>query len=318
MKVSIRYAVLATIWLGAWSCQSGDDTAIVIEVMPGALDPTTLDEVLFRVMGPGIEAGERVARAPLRGSEAKTFPLSLAIRGTAPGAGPFMVDVEARTAGALRATASDGIPLAFENGKVVRRLLVLRAVNGEVVTAPDAGGSSMTDASAVPVVVPPARDASAAGADTVRADARAAVPADAGIDETRGGGGGSPNGNGGDTGGNGGNGAGGSMGGGAGGRPGEGTGGNNGAAGNGNPPSDGNGNGMPSNPPGGNGSGGMPQSGPGDSGVGAGTAGAGGGSCDGCDKMCTTSSGNLCSPAPDGTPCHGNSGMTCTGCQCIK
>jgi hypothetical protein len=46
--------------------------------------------------------------------------------------------------------------------------------------------------------------------------------------------------------------------------------------------------------------------------------GGGGNRCDGCDKMCVVGSGASCTPAPDGTRCRGNSGMTCQRCQCGK
>jgi hypothetical protein len=44
------------------------------------------------------------------------------------------------------------------------------------------------------------------------------------------------------------------------------------------------------------------------------------GSCDGCDRECMLVNLPLgvCMPAPDGTACHGGSGMFCQSCHCTS
>jgi hypothetical protein len=331
------WPVSAVIWfaaaLGATGCQSsGDQTAMMIEVVPGAVDTQLLDEVLFRVMGRGIEAGERTARAPLRGPDARSFPLSLAIRGTDHGAGPLSVEVEARGEGVLRATASGGGPLPFEDGAVVRHRLVLRALDDEVPAGRDAGalvsdagpsghpgddaaiGRDAGDTAALPPADSPHPPSLMPDAAPVVPPAPGGAGGAAGVGGSAGSGGSAGVGGGSGSGGQGGAGAGGGGGGrsGSGGRAGTGgaagTGGSSGAGG-----TSGTGGGA-----GEGGSGGM-SGGAGTPGTGGGgTPGTGGGACDRCDKMCVTSAGPDCRPAPDGTACRGNSGMVCHGCQCAK
>jgi hypothetical protein len=258
--------VVLAAFLGLAACGSGgSETAIIVEVVPGTVDPTTLDEVLFRVMGRGIEAGERIARAALRGSDAKGFPLSLAIHGTALTAGPFTVEVEGRAGGVLRATASSGGPLAFEDGTVVRHRLVLRAIDDEIPPVKDAGAHPVIDTADASAAVPAARDPGRASADAATPRPTQPVAADAG-----------PGGSGGVAG------TGGASG--SGGAADAGTGGATGSGGE----------------------------------ATGGTSGAGGPGCDGCNKMCMITGGSACRPAPDGTRCRGNSGMTCQRCQCGK
>src|SRR4051812_14836785 len=137
------HLALLAVLVAVISCGS-DETAILLEVVPGTVDPLSLDEVLFRVTGKGLDGGEGIARAPLHGSGATPFPLSLALRGRAPAAGPFTVDVEGRGGGVLRATASAGAPIAFENGTVVHQRLILHALD-EPGTSPDAAAEPGTD-----------------------------------------------------------------------------------------------------------------------------------------------------------------------------
>jgi hypothetical protein len=281
------HLALLAVLVAVISCGS-DETAILLEVVPGTVDPLSLDEVLFRVTGKGLDGGEGIARAPLHGSGATPFPLSLALRGRAPAAGPFTVDVEGRGGGVLRATASAGAPIAFENGTVVHQRLILHALD-EPGTSPDAAaepGTDRQDAAAATAV-----DAASGAA----ADSMMPAPSSGG-----GQGGGGSHGTGGTAGNDGsgppsGAGPDGSMG----------TGGGGAGAGGGGTGGD------PAPGMGGGAGGGSP------SGAG-GAPGAGAGSCGGCDKMCVTATATGCAPAPDGTACRGQSGMVCQRCQCGK
>jgi hypothetical protein len=157
--------LLLVISIGA--CTSSD-TAIMLEVVPGAVDPATLDEVVFRVSGPGLPAEGREAHAPLRGAEARPFPLSLVIVQEQSGSGPFSARIEALASGAVRATAAgDGI--AFQSKKVVHRRFTLRDVNAPPPDAappdaardatpppPDVAPPPPPDAAPPPIAPPPA------------------------------------------------------------------------------------------------------------------------------------------------------------------
>jgi hypothetical protein len=108
------------------SCGS-DQTAIVIEAV-SQLPAGALDEVVFRVNGPGFDGGSREANARLDGPGAKTFPLTLVlVQGESP-SGPFAVSIDGRKAGAAMAQgiAVDGASsLAFVPHTVVHHRFVL-------------------------------------------------------------------------------------------------------------------------------------------------------------------------------------------------
>jgi hypothetical protein len=247
---------LPLIALLAGSCHD-DETAIVVEVLPGQVDVSALDDVVIRVSGPGLE-GERLARATLHGEQARPFPLTLVIRGDAGQDGPFTLGAEAHGGGAVKAAASAPTPVSFEAGRVVRRELVLALIGA-------AGGA---DASAPPPST------------MVDGSADAGSPAEAGPAAPTGGSMGSP--------------------------------GTGGATGTGGAPETG---GEPA-------TGGAPGTG-GATGTGGapGTGGAGpAASCESCDPACVLADvpAGVCLRAPEGTPCHGNSGMECRQCQCVK
>jgi hypothetical protein len=151
-----RLLVAGAVALAA--CGSSD-TAIVLEVVPGAVDAATLDEVVFRVSGPGLPSGGREARAALRGPGARSFPLSLALVQQAHGAGPFAVHVDAYAGGVVRATAGDDGAIAFEPGSVVRHRLSLRAVMAPGAPPPDAAPPPPDAAPPRPDAAPPPPDA---------------------------------------------------------------------------------------------------------------------------------------------------------------
>jgi hypothetical protein len=135
----------------ASGCQ-GEATVIVLEAVVEDAPPEPFEEVRFLVSGPGLEAGGRVAVAPLTGPEARTFPLRLVLEPEAPGAGPFEVSVTGWRQGVARATAAgDGAAVAFVAGQVVRR----RFVFGARTPAPPADGGAGAAPVAPPMAAPP-------------------------------------------------------------------------------------------------------------------------------------------------------------------
>jgi hypothetical protein len=130
-------ALLVTAVFLAIGCHR-EETSLLIEVVPGAVDVAALEDVAIRVTGPGLQGGQRTAWAPLRGAAARPFPLSLLIRGTAGQDGPFAITAEAHIAGAVRASAAAGEPVALQPGRMVRFQLTLEPVGGP--PPPDAAG----------------------------------------------------------------------------------------------------------------------------------------------------------------------------------
>jgi hypothetical protein len=122
--------VAAVVSLLGLACGS-DQTALVLEAA-SELPAGTMDRVLFRVSGPGLDGGAQEAVAPLAGPEARRFPLTLVLVGAAAGAaGPFAVDIEGQRGGAAvaKAVPLDGpAEVAFVPGKVVRHHFVLRPI----------------------------------------------------------------------------------------------------------------------------------------------------------------------------------------------
>lgn len=142
MIVPITAAALAL------ACDS-PRTAIVLEATNESTEP--LDEVIFRVSGPGLEGGAREAASPLSGPEARSFPLTLVLVAD-PGAtaGPFDVALEGRRGGQpmARGVRTDGdAPVTFSPGQIVRYHFALRAAS-----APD---STMPPPTMPPPTMPP-------------------------------------------------------------------------------------------------------------------------------------------------------------------
>jgi hypothetical protein len=137
----------------AWSCESSQ-TALVLEAL-SELPADALDEVVFRVSGPGIDGGTREAVAPLVGPDARSFPLTLVLLGSGAATGPFAVAIEGRKEGAVRAqgAAADPAPITFVPGKVSRRQFVLRGLAGPSAMPPPP--SPPPDAGAQPMSMPP-------------------------------------------------------------------------------------------------------------------------------------------------------------------
>jgi hypothetical protein len=156
---------LPVVLAGVACSDRSDQTAIVLEVVDGTGATGLMDEVVFRVTGPGILGGTREARAPLQGPDARTFPLSLALIQGANGVGPFAVVVEGRRAGEVRARAASDQPIAFVPRQVVRRrfeLVRVMAVDASP-GQPDGGSPPSGDAAApdAPALDAPAPDAPA-------------------------------------------------------------------------------------------------------------------------------------------------------------
>jgi hypothetical protein len=127
----------------ALSCDS-NQTAIVLEAQ-SEMPPEALDQVVFRVSGPGLDGGTQEALAPLTGPAARHFPLTLVLVGSGAGSGgPFTVSIEGRKGGTAVAQGVplDAAPVAFVPGKVSRHRFVLRPLGG-------------ADAGAGPMSVPP-------------------------------------------------------------------------------------------------------------------------------------------------------------------
>jgi hypothetical protein len=179
--------VLCLVSLAAGACRP-EPTAIVLEVVPGAVDPAALDEVFIEVSGPGIDGGTRQARAALRGPEARSFPLTLALVRALEGVGPFTVRVRAYAAGVLAASAGGEDPVAFMTDKVVTLQLVLRAIGEQPAERPDGGPSpsrgpdaSLPKADAKTLPPPPPPDVhTTADADSSPAPGDASSTADGG------------------------------------------------------------------------------------------------------------------------------------------
>jgi hypothetical protein len=140
----------------------GDDrTAIVLEAMNESSEP--LDEVVFRVSGPGLDDA-REATAPVSGPDARSFPLTLVLVDSSDGmSGPYQVAIEGRHQGqaVAQAVRTDGkTPVAFSPGKVVHYRFALRPLASTASTppptmpppempppmpSPDAGACAMAD-----------------------------------------------------------------------------------------------------------------------------------------------------------------------------
>jgi hypothetical protein len=115
-----------------------DRTAIVLEAMNESSEP--LDDVVFRVSGPGLDNGAREATAPVSGPDARSFPLTLVlVDSSASMSGPYQVTIEGRHAGqsVAQAVRTDGTtPVAFSPGKVVHFRFALRPLASTASTPP--------------------------------------------------------------------------------------------------------------------------------------------------------------------------------------
>jgi hypothetical protein len=160
-----------------------EQTAIVLEAVNETEAP--LEEVVFRVSGPGLDGGARETSAPVTGPEARRFPLTLVLLGSSGTmAGPYQVTIEGRRAGQVVAQAVrlDGeSPVVFSPGKVVHYRFALRSpatpeatppVMPPPVTMPPAMPPPMTMPPAMtPPMMPPPADAGACtAADTCSGD----------------------------------------------------------------------------------------------------------------------------------------------------
>lgn len=138
---------------------SSSSTALVFEA-ESELAPGALDEVAFRVTGPGLDGGSGEALAPLSGPEARAFPLTLVlVRDHSGAGGPFSVEVEGRRAGAVvaRGVPAEGVTsFAFVDGLVMHHRFLLRAPDATTALPPDAGvPSPATPAMPDPPACPP-------------------------------------------------------------------------------------------------------------------------------------------------------------------
>jgi hypothetical protein len=112
----------------ALACEP-DRTAIVLEAVNEAPEP--IEEVVFRVSGPGLDGGSQEAAAAVSGPDARSFPLTLVLLGASHTmAGPYQVSIEGRRSGqaVAQAVRTDGqAPVVFSPGKVMHYRFALRA-----------------------------------------------------------------------------------------------------------------------------------------------------------------------------------------------
>jgi hypothetical protein len=141
-------------------------TAIILEANSD-LPANAVDEVAFKVRRTDLADEGREALTPLTGPDARTFPLRLVLVSDRDSAARFSVSVEGRKAGAVTATGvpeSDGGPIVFVPGQVVKHSFRLRPRSaGEAGTTstgtapgPDAGAAPAPSAMPATPATPPA------------------------------------------------------------------------------------------------------------------------------------------------------------------
>jgi hypothetical protein len=135
-----------------------DRTAIVLEAVNEAQEP--IEQVVFRVSGPGLDGGAREAAAQVAGPEARSFPLTLVLVGSdSTIAGPFEVTIDGRRSGQVVAQAvriGGESPVAFIPGQVVHYRFALRSGGSPSSTPPDVPDPMTPPATPPPMMTPPA------------------------------------------------------------------------------------------------------------------------------------------------------------------